>query len=175
MRIVLSIVLLLGACDDAGMRVFTTSTVYAGDLGGLSSADTKCSDAAKAGGLRGTFVALLSDSVTDAFDRIKDVGPWALLSGEQAFATRADIALVPLVALGVDEKGNTLGPGCAWTGSKAGAMLAPELCMDWSIGDGSKVGRAGNTAVSDHRWIEGATDCGLVTCDKKHHLYCIEQ
>ena len=175
MRTVISIVLLLGACDDASMRVFTTSTVYSGTIGGLTEADAKCADTAKAAGLGGTFIALLSDSSTNAIDRIEDVGPWQLVSGETAFATRADIATMPLVPLGVDEKGRTLSQGCAWTGSKVEAKLAPELCMNWAVGDNSTTGRSGNIAVGDQRWIEGATDCGAVACNVKHHLYCFEQ
>jgi hypothetical protein len=47
--------------------------------------------------------------------------------------------------------------------------------MNWTVGDTGHVGRAGNVAQMDMRWIEGATDCGAVTCNMSHHLYCIEQ
>lgn len=176
MRAIICIVMLLAACNnEASKRVFTTSAVYPGNFGGLTAADSKCAEAAQAAALGGSFIALLSDSATNAIDRVAGDGPWALLDGEVAFPTRADIAAVPLVALRVDERGRTLGTGCSWTGSKIGAKLAPERCLDWTVMDLSNVGRTGDITMNDNRWIEGNVDCGIKICNLLHHFYCIEE
>ena len=51
-------------------KVFVTSAMYNGNLGGLSGADAKCQALANAAGLTGTFKAWLSDSTTSAKDRL---------------------------------------------------------------------------------------------------------
>jgi hypothetical protein len=53
-------------------RVFVTSTVYTGNLGGSAGADDKCQERADAAGLGGTFKAWLSATGTgnSAFDRL---------------------------------------------------------------------------------------------------------
>lgn len=50
---------------------FTTSLNYSGDLGGLTGADAKCAERAKAGGLKGRYVALISTSTVNAKDRVR--------------------------------------------------------------------------------------------------------
>jgi len=172
-----ALVLTPTAChDEEAKLLFTTSSSYTGDLGGLAGADAKCAQSASGAGLGGTFVALLSDASTNAIDRVSDVGPWNLTNGKVAFKTRADIATVPVTALGINEHAADVGlPTCAWTGSKAGAKLAPELCMSWTLGTADMVGKTGNTNTIDNRWIEGVNDCGNKICNTAQHLYCIEQ
>jgi hypothetical protein len=175
MRGGIALVLILAACsDEQAKHVFTTSATYTGDFGGVVAADGKCAEVAQAAALEGTFIAIISDATTHAIDRIADVGPWELPTGQVVFNTREDIGMVPLVALNVDERGKPVG-GCAWTGSKIGAKLAPELCMGWTVKDLSTVGRTGNPTVNDNRWIEGASDCGVKTCNLAQHFYCIQQ
>jgi hypothetical protein len=75
-----------GVVDDGILcgvrRIFVTSQVYTADLGGLSGADAKCQALADAAGLGGTFKAWLSDSKTDARDRVTHVGdPYTLADG----------------------------------------------------------------------------------------------
>jgi hypothetical protein len=51
-------------------RVFITSTIYKGNLGGLSEGDAKCQARADAVGLGGTWKAILSTSTVPAKSRI---------------------------------------------------------------------------------------------------------
>ena len=175
---ILVMVLTSTAChdDEEARLLFTTSSLYTGDLGGIAGADAKCAQSASTAGLDGTFVALLSDATTNAIDRVGDVGPWNLTNGQLAFRTQADLATVPATALGINENGLVVGPPtCAWTGSKAGGKAAPELCMNWTLGTNDMVGKTGNTNTIDNRWIEGINDCGNKICSVAQHLYCIEQ
>ena len=174
---IVALVVTATACHEDNARLlFTTSSLYTGDLDGLVGADAKCAQSASAAGIDGTFIALLSDATTNAIDRVGDVGPWNLTNGQVAFRTRADLAMVPVAALEINENGLVAGPPtCAWTGSKAGAKSAPEHCMNWTVAPNDMVGKTGNTNQIDSRWIEGISDCGNKICNVAQHLYCIEQ
>ncbi len=68
-------------------RIFVTSTLYSGNLGGLSGADAKCLTAAQSVNLPGTWKAWLSSSTINAIDRIAEVGPWYFVGVDPALAT----------------------------------------------------------------------------------------
>src|SRR5439155_14460607 len=70
-------------------RVFVSSANFTGDLGGLHGADGICSSAAGTAGLTGRFIAWMSDTTTNAIDRVmNDVGPWVRLDGALVFANK---------------------------------------------------------------------------------------
>jgi hypothetical protein len=62
-------------------RMFTTSLSYSGALGGLAGADAKCQERARAAGLPGTFVALLSTTTVDARSRLGQSRGWIRTDG----------------------------------------------------------------------------------------------
>lgn len=72
---------------------FLSSTKHTGDLGGLTGADTLCNDLATAAGLPGTYVAWLSDSNTDAKDRLGDASGWLRIDN-RPFARSVDELLM---------------------------------------------------------------------------------
>ena len=62
-------------------RLFVTKSSFTGNLGGIAGADSKCTAAATAASLTGTWKAWISDGTTSAKDRISDVGPWYAIDG----------------------------------------------------------------------------------------------
>ena len=60
---------------------FVTSGVYTGNLGGLAGSTTTCQSLANAAHLPGTFISILSDSATDARDRITSAAGWIRVDG----------------------------------------------------------------------------------------------
>ncbi|MFL5321038.1 MAG: hypothetical protein ACJ790_15370, partial [Myxococcaceae bacterium] len=101
--------------DLSGLkRVFVTSVQYPATFGGLAKADEACMLAVSAAGLGGNWKAWLSDSNTDAIDRISDVGPWYLVfisavqSGDlppyKVFNNKANLKTTPLLGINFSEK-----------------------------------------------------------------------
>jgi hypothetical protein len=74
------------------VRVFVTSTIYMGYLGGLDGADAKCQSVANAAQLGGTFKAWLRDDTTAARDRLNHAtGPYVLVDRRRWSPTRGRI------------------------------------------------------------------------------------
>jgi hypothetical protein len=169
-----------GACDcgvTASKRIFVTAALYPGNFGGLAGADAKCTTAAEAVTLGGTWKAWLSDSTTDAIDRIAEVGPWVLLGTTTiAFNNKANLATLPLAAVLINERGETLGEFAerrVWTGTQLGGAStysAFELCQNWTTGNPYD-GQFGNADSKGNTWTHG----GNAGCTNTLRLYCIEQ
>lgn len=172
---------------DAGSsqkkRVFVTSASYDGNLlaagggaSGLDGADRLCQSAAAGALLGGIWRAFVSDSSTDAIDRISDVGPWYLAGtdgGTKIFNNRANLASTPLSAINRDENGGTVNSFSnveVWTGTNAGGRAASAHCNGWTSALGSQSGMAG-----DFDTLGAWTQSSSVDCDFTLRLYCIEQ
>lgn len=149
-------------------RVFATSVGYSADLGGIAGADAKCATSAKSALLEGTWKAWISDSKTDAIDRIEDVGPWYRLDGAKVLNNKAGLETQPLLPINVDE--NILSfsfgdaRGYAWTGTKRGSKVTA-TCEDWREG-GAYTGGASNPFLEE---VAG------VGCGEELRLLCLEQ
>jgi hypothetical protein len=180
---------------DSPKRVFVTTARFAGDFGGLAAADQQCNDIASsaiaAGFLRdgnSTWRAWLSDSTTDAIDRIDDVGPWYLVDdSSEVFRNKAHLRLMPadlLVPIHLTERGEEVegaagGMYCeplVWTGTASGGTKSPLTCADWTSADSQMDGTRGVPAQDD-RWTDEVLYCGgaLQECNFQNHLYCFEQ
>jgi Protein of unknown function (DUF1554) len=71
------------AVPGGSCTVFVTSQGFNGNLGGLAGADTKCQALADTAGLGGTYKAWLSDSTTDARNRLTQATvPYRLVDGQ---------------------------------------------------------------------------------------------
>jgi hypothetical protein len=144
-----------------------------GDLGGLSGADAICSAAATAATLTGSWKAWLSDSSTNAIDRMASVGPWYLVDKvTQVFADKASLANGPLAALSTDQKGDNVGVSDVWTGTLPdGKRHVTNHCSDWSSASSGVAGRYGDSSLTTTAW-SSAND---QNCDQPARLYCFEQ
>lgn len=157
-------------------RIFFTKTEYSGNLGGLTGADQKCATAAAAIGLGGVWKAWLSDSTTDALDRIAEVGPWYKITpnglGDKVFNNKAGLATIPLAYVDRNETGTTFSTtGYAWTGTTVGGVKSAGYhCQDWTS-SGSDYGRYGFVGANNAGWTNFSTD----PCNRPRSIYCIEQ
>jgi hypothetical protein len=170
-----------GDGGDGGVkrkRVFVTSGLFNGDLKtkagtttGLAGADKLCRDAATAASLGGTWVAWLSDSTTNAIDRIKDVGPWYRMDGVMVFANKAGLTGNPMVRLNINENGAANSVLFPWSGTNANGTKAATNCTNWTATAGTtgECGFTGSTTNGD--WASGAT----CPCFINYNLYCFEQ
>ena len=156
--------------------VFITSTVYDGNLGGIAGADAKCQAAATAGSLSGTYLAWLSDGVTDPASRFSGVVSWQRTDGTTVANDWSDLTDGTLDdAIYYDEFGNVLGGSASVASnvasngfSKAGSLH----CSGWttSASGTGRVGLASFGGVSS-AW----TDLTSLGCGAAMRLYCFEQ
>jgi hypothetical protein len=159
--------------------VFVTSVTYDGNLGGLAGADANCQALADAAGLGGTYKAWLSDSSTDARDRLTHATvPYVRTDGASIADDWADLVDNPagdplLNPIDRDENGNAVGNVRVWTGTTfAGQMLPGDtICSDWLDGTASFNGRTGRTNRVDLGWTSVLT----LGCNTLRALYCFEQ
>jgi hypothetical protein len=181
-----------GCCDDSeacgACRVFVTSTVYDGNLGGLSGAAEHCRLRAVAGSLPGAnlpgnYLPWLSDTTGSPATRFRcrqascSTEGYVLRDGTTVVAndwadlTDGTIAL----AIDVDEAGTTVAPSLVWTSTNpfGGDTLAfsPNLCCDNWL-DTVKNAVNGSTTAADFEW----SNAGQASCafgDRR--LYCFQQ
>jgi hypothetical protein len=179
---------LTGQANDAASapkRLFVTSLKYKGDLKtagliatnggpittGLEGGDGLCQTAAMTAGLGGTWKAYLSDSTTNAYDRIADVGPWTLVGGAILFANKAALKGAPAGPINRDETGKYIPDISAvtWTGTNVDGTKATNNCTDWTSSLSSPSAQLGCQYVNT--W----SSCGGSICDNSYALYCFEQ
>jgi hypothetical protein len=175
-------------CSDASAdkRVFVSSVLYTGNLGGLTGADAKCQALADAAGLCGTFKAWLSDATADAAARLTHAtgnyvrtdgqiiaSDWSgLVSGTiQHAVNRTETngaAPVGTVKCG----GTSATP--VWTGSTtAGANVMNGSCSNWTSSGSAPGGIFGNADATNAAWT---AMCQIVAvCQSTAAIYCVEQ
>jgi hypothetical protein len=165
----------------AKKRVFITQEKWNGDLRsaalaagvdaptGLAAGDALCNVAAAS--LGGTWRAWLSDSNTNAIDRLHDVGPWHRLDGVTLFANKAALAGDPLAPIDLDETGAPV-DYAPWTGTLADGTKSAHTCGDWLSSSSSDYGLCGfDDSATQRKWSEGT----IPLCDHAYNLYCFEQ
>ena len=193
-----------GSQSSPVKRVFATSMAFSvTDVGSPANADVHCkavADSATAAGL-GSFAganwkAWLSDSHTNAIDRLADVGPWYLVDGVTKVANnKAQLGLVPAQlahSINKTERGNT--PSYAssgpdgyefyWTGTSPGGQVSAEgTCQDWT--SKTVCTAVGSTGAANGDWTEALNGIYLCTlpgstvvgagCSDSWGLLCFEQ
>lgn len=157
-----------GTCSEK--LVFVTSTAYAGNFGGLTAADTGCNDRAGIAGLGGSWTAWLSDSSTNAIDRIVDQR-YLTRDGVVAFENKAQITNTakPTLGIGRNEFNGDATGYQAWTGTNnPGGAISPN-CLNWTTNNSVERGWVGwpGTPIS---W----SAYGSLTCNNPFHLICFE-
>ncbi len=155
-------------------KVFVTSTLQDGNLGGLAGADGICAARALAASptLIGSYKAWLSDSSTNAKDRINNAN-FYLVDGTTLVANSiADLTDGTLAhAIDHDESDVLIGSNPdVWTGTKADGTKAILNCTNWSVNTAVS-GATGREAFATSIWTEDST----INCAGFLRLYCIEQ
>jgi len=164
---------------EAIKRVFITSTIHTGNLGGLTGADSICQIRANAAGLGGTWRAWLSDTRKNARDRIKKHNvPITLVDTLKRVANNfidlTDGILIRKINL------TELGTEVAsvrnmWTNTNSEGyrkdMTESLTCDNWSTESSLYGGHTGRHDRTDSEW----TEYWYESCDRDGRLYCMEQ
>jgi hypothetical protein len=162
-------------CGAGGpCRVFVSSTVYGGNLGGLVGADAICQQLAEDANLPGSYKAWLSDSAASPSTRfVQSTGPYQLVDGTKIAADWTSLtdgslrAPIDLTETGVAVNGSPL----VWTHTQVdgAAGNSADHCGNWSGAAG--FGGRGTHAFASANW----TQSGSAACNTGQHLYCFQQ
>jgi hypothetical protein len=169
---------LQGLCVGS-QRVFVSSAVYTGDLGGSSGADTLCGMLAMHAGLSGTWMAWVADGTNPPPSArfYKSNGAYRTLNGAVVALNFPALTNTDLFnAIDIDETGASQASSSAtktWTGTTSAGAAASQACAGFMAGDASSVqGEVGNLAsASSGNWDADGTE----NCNKQLHIYCFEQ
>lgn len=170
-------------CTKAFRRVFVTSEVFTGDLGGIAGADQKCQTAAENAGLPGEYMAWISSSEGAPAERfVQSVVPYRQLDGVQIAASWSELidgdleSGIYLTELkNFPQKGTAkscmLDIAFAWSNTQESGVLwqTNYACGDWLEEAGS--GYTGRVGLIDGGWT---VDC-IADCLDEAALYCVEQ
>jgi len=170
-------------CSTEIRRVFVTSNLFNGNLGGLAGADAKCQEAAGNAGLTGTYKAWLSDSVAAAKDRLTHFnnGYYVLVDGTPVIDGWDDLVTFPfdlINSINIDENGNEVTTNvvsAVWTNTTQMGYLRHSnisySCANWTSST-SYYGYYGVSVYNNYFWTNrGAT----ASCRGTLRLYCFEQ
>lgn len=154
-------------------RIFISSTLYDGNLGGLTGADQKCQQTADAAKIRGTWKAWLSDSKTGASDRLShSKGSYTLMDGSTAADSWDDLTDGVLKSPLELNEATQSASWSVWTDTNpSGNLASPNSCQDWTSNNSADLGRVGSSSFSDLRWSSYSSS----SCNFTRRLYCIEQ
>jgi hypothetical protein len=167
------------ARTKALLRVFATSTLHSGALGGLAGADQICAKSAAAAGIDGRFVAWLSASgaggAVDAIDRLVVDGEWHLVSinGPRVAASKAALASGAIEHAIDRDENNALLPAQedrVWTGTAPNGRLQRYDCAAWTT-SGAVPGLVGEGGQRGAGWTALVPEA----CAQANRLYCFEQ
>jgi Protein of unknown function (DUF1554) len=167
-------------CNTSGgaCRVFVTSTLHDGDLGGITGGNAICQNLATAAGLGGTWKAWLSTSSVTARANIQyddNIRYVRAATGEE-IAPKGVLVLdndgaTPLSnSIGLDENGISH-LSSSWTGTNTNGTAFGTNCMDWGDNTGGS-GHFGDPNFTDNFWTLTG---GLGACSSPgFRFYCFE-
>jgi hypothetical protein len=157
---------------STGHRVFVSSLLYNGNMGGLSGANTICANLAAAVPLTGTWKAILSDASTDANTNISINGEVRNMNNDVVAANSSDFWTLSNwnQPIDYDENSSLVGGAIVWTGSTSiGAKNGTDQCTSWSS---PALGMGGYTGLSN---ATGPTriERDFRICSTMRRIYCI--
>jgi hypothetical protein len=174
---------------ETGARIFLTSTVYDGNLGGLAGADAKCQARANAASLGGNWKAILSTRTVDARDHVDGTIPRfnvdgsAVMGANKMFSQSPTAPADRLLHVILDEFGHAVvgninpfaggGPdGRHAEPSQLYGLGWDDACQDWTSTTGTTT--CGYNNVTTGAWFSG---CGAISCIGYVNgvgLHCVE-
>jgi hypothetical protein len=158
--------------------VFTTRQSFTGALGGVAGGNSKCQSAAATVGLRGTYLAWLSDAQgnSPAASFTRSQAPYVTSNGAVVAANWSALLGTPTTPLAsdlsLDEYGVWPAAARVWTGTNWQGLaqnLTSQNCDNWSSTSG--FGYTGDWGSKGMTW----TQAGGVACNVPSSLYCFEQ
>ena len=161
----------LSGCTIAPKRAFVTSSDSLGDFGGLAGGDAICQARADSVPLGGSWTAWLSDSSTDAKDRITD-SLYTRVDETTVIATSlADLTDGSLLAsIRTTQTGANTVIAPAWTGTRDDGTAHPARCGDWMSKNNPDFGRVGSPPATGSEWTSDFSP----PCNFFNHMLCFE-
>lgn len=152
---------------------FVSSVAYDRNLGGVAGADAKCVQLASDAGLTGTFLAWISDGVTDPESRfVKSTDLYVAAFNHTVIADDwADLTDGTLgVSMTYDENGDTVSRR-VFTNVNPDGTTKDNInhCNGWGAGGANA--NLGLSVSTSGLW----TDYQLGACETPEHIYCFEQ
>jgi hypothetical protein len=178
-----------GSCSPA-RRVFVSSAVYDGNLGGHAGADAKCQSLANAAHLGGTWMAWVSDASSSPAQRFAkaSVGyrlldgtliaaSWTALTGGASLMAPIDITDTGASLATADKVTSRI-----WTATSPHGSLDVVSCASFASNATTQTGEVGHCTFTG---TAPTPDGGQPTnwtasyaaepCNVTHHIYCFEQ
>ena len=169
-------------CIALTKRVFVSSEMYNGNLGGLDGADAKCQELADAANLGGTFMAWIATNEGNPASRFtQSTTAYTLVNGTQIAPNWAGLIDGSLDApLNLDEYGDPMPIGntsCAgggqptvWSSVSSNGTGNGGQCSNYTSTAGS--GQWGNGGMSNASWTSW---CSGGICTWESPIYCFQQ
>jgi hypothetical protein len=165
------------AWPEPAALVFVRTGGGSGDFDGIVFADITCQDQAAEFHLPGaeSFRAWLSDSDTNAKDRLTIDGPWYRTDGVRVAASLAaltDSNLDSSIRL-IPNGGFISLPDRVWTGTLGNGNKASLHCLDWFTFDSEEQGFFGLTDETGNSWTAAAPSQEWPdACNQAGRFYC---
>jgi hypothetical protein len=161
--------------------VFTTSTTYTGNLGGLAGADAICNARAAAANLPGTYMAWISTAQGSPSTRfVQSAVPYRMVNNAKVADDWADLTDGTLdVNINKTElNGTPLNSTIScnnttrqtWTGTNANGTAAANTCADFSTTNST--GAVGRNTITDATW---SVCNAAAACTVTAPIYCFQQ
>jgi cysteine-rich repeat protein len=159
-------------------KVFVTSLLSTGILGGLSGADSRCETLAEIAGLQVSFKAWLSDATTGPADRFDTsfTGVYELVDGTLVAHGWTDLTDGSLShPINLTEKGDE-SDASVWTNATpAGEPPGASHCDSWTSKSSMKNGSYGFSSASDTTWTQALLPAPVLSCNITAAVYCFEE
>ncbi len=157
---------------QAGRRAFVSQPWTPG--GGLAAADARCQQDATAGGLTGTYRAMLATSTASAVSRLAMTGtPWVRLDGIPIVAAPGDLATKQLLApLSLKADGQTYYGQKVWSGATQPTLTSSSTCVNWTVSAAASGGHHTQASNGPGTFF---TESYTEPCSTALPVYCFEQ
>lgn len=143
------------------------------EFGGLRGGDEICEELAEASSLpSGRYIAWLSDSTTDAKDRLGDASGWLRPDGRPFAASQADLLSENILyPISMDENGEMLASWeVGFTGTDKKGERTTHHCDDWTSREISKLYYGGSPHAGGGGWSQDSSG----PCTTARRLICLQ-
>lgn len=164
-----------GGGSNPAKKIFLTSTVYNGNLGGLSGADQKCQSLATAANLPGSWKAWLSTDTISAANRLThSESGYRLLDDSLVANNWADLTDGTIVnGISQTEKRTILVNQPVLTATTPSGTSNGMNCNNWQTASGYTVCGISGSGSSGGSWTNYSASCQCSA--NAFGLYCFEQ
>jgi hypothetical protein len=157
--------------------LFVTTAVYRPgiDFHGIVDADKICLQASKKAQLKGTILALLSDTTTNAATRATLGYPVKTTNGDVIAVT--DLFSGAGILNRIRDEGGALSTNSVWTGSNEygvnpNGSSVIQHCNNWTNWQTTHRGKTGVASSTGTNWL-GNSSIGAPLCNNSAALYCV--